>query len=113
MEWQLESRPPSPHRRTAQHGETRSRHSKAAPRSKRATATAAGHSTRTPAALRDELGKPLRPHGLGQTGHMGRILTEGDELDGSAGHQLCPEQRMNSKFLPWVSSTPNTYLVSE
>lgn len=51
-------------------------------------------------------GKPLWPHRylstghrLGQTGHTGCILTRGVELGGSTGHQLCPEQKMNSSFL--------------
>lgn len=48
----------------------------------------------------DKPGKLLQPrgylstrHGLGQTGHTGCILTGDVELDGSAGHQLYPEQK--------------------
>ena len=69
-------------------------------------ATTLGQSMQTAAAFGDKPGKPLWPHGYlstrhrrGQTGHTGRILTGDVELDSSAGHQLCPEQKMNSKFL--------------
>lgn len=65
-----------------------------------------GQSMQTAAAFGDKPGKLLWPHGylstghgLGQTGLVGRILTGDVELDGSAGHQLCPEQKMNAKFL--------------
>lgn len=95
--------PPGSHG-MAEHGGTRSRHGEAAPQ----RATAPGQSVQTKPRLPSQTSRvscfghmDICPvdNGLGQTGHTGRILTGDVELDGSAGHQLCPEQKMNYTFL--------------